>query len=385
MLLYLLNRTILMTTPISKSLMEDIQQRAAELGFDRCAFTPALLSDKDQAAYVDWCNSGGAADMEYMKRDPEKRLDVSRAFPGMKTILSLGVSYFQGPFPKKPGPAYGRVARYAWGLDYHEIIRDRLETLRKEIERMIGTSVNSTVAVDTKPLLERAFAASAGLGFVGKNTVFIAPAENLPRVARQGEVGFHVGSWVFLSEILLNIPFARHSSDGRSSDAFDKTAQGCGGCTKCLTACPTNALEDPYKLKSEKCISYLTIENKGSIPLEMRKKIGDWLYGCDICQDVCPFNARAKETRWPEFQADKGVGAWMLLEEIFSWSDQAAFKKKWGHTPLVRAKRKGLVRNACVVAGNSEDKSLIPALEALLADEEPLIREHANWALNELR
>ncbi len=337
------------------------------MGFDLCAASPAAISERDKAAYLAWCEDGSAAGMDYMTREPEKRLDVGRAFPHMKTVLSLGVSYFQGPFPEKPGPGFGRVARYAWGLDYHEIIWGRLETLVKEIENILGSSVATNVAVDTKPLLERALARSAGLGFIGKNTVLIAP---------QLKEQFHVGSWVFLSEILLDLPF-----EGVSTPV---DLVGCGGCTKCLAACPTNALEEPYKLKSEKCISYLTIENKGWIPREMRTSIGDWIYGCDVCQDVCPFNARAKETTWPEFQADKGVGPWMSLKEIFSLTDQAGFKKQWGHTPLVRAKRKGLVRNACVVAGNSGDESLAPVLENLLGDAEPLVRGHAAWALSRL-
>lgn len=209
-------------------------------------------------------------------------------------------------------------------------------------------------------------AQTAGLGFVGKNTMLIAP---------QGTAQYHVGSWVFLSEILLDLPF--------EGDVEKNDAQGCGGCTKCLTACPTDAFDGAYKLKAEKCISYLTIENKGGIPPEMRSAIGEWVYGCDVCQDVCPFNARAKESKWPEFTADKGVGPWVSLSEILTCPDQTTFKKKWGHTPLLRAKRKGLIRNACIAAGNSGEESLIPPLEALLNDTEPMIREHAAWALEQ--
>lgn len=347
--------------------LEKIKTRAFELGFDLCSSSPAIIPDREKKSYLAWVNSGGAAGMDYMTREPEKRLDVGRAFPDMKTVLSLGVSYFQGPVPEKPGPGFGRVARYAWGIDYHDVIPSRLQLLLKDIETILGRPVKSTTAVDTKPLLERAMAQSAGLGFVGKNTMLIAP-----QVSGQ----FHVGSWVFLSEILLDLPF--------EGVAEKNEVQGCGGCTKCLTACPTDAFDGAYKLKSEKCISYLTIENKGWIPLEMRKAIGEWVYGCDVCQDVCPFNARAKETKWPEFQAEKGVGAWMSLKEILSTKDQPDFKRKWGHTPLARAKRKGLVRNACVAAGNVGDDKLVPFLEPLLEDPEALVRGHAAWALNQL-
>lgn len=352
---------------LSASQLKKIQTHASELGFDLCSAAPAVVPDREKESYLQWVGRGGAAGMDYMTREPERRLDVGRAFPDMKTVLSLGVSYFQGPVPDKPGRGYGRVARYAWGIDYHEVIPIRLQILLKDIETILGRPVKSTTAVDTKPLLERAMAQSAGLGFVGKNTMLIAP-----HVSGQ----FHVGSWVFLSEILLDVPF--EGEVGKSD------AQGCGGCTKCLTSCPTDAFDGPYKLKSEKCISYLTIENKGWIPENMREAMGEWVYGCDVCQDICPFNARAKETIWPEFQPDKGVGAWMSLRDILNCPDQATFKKMWGHTPLSRAKRKGLVRNACVAAGNSGDETLVPVLDKLLNDEEPLIRGHAVWALEKL-
>lgn len=346
--------------------LEKIKARAFELGFDLCSAAPAVVPEREKKSYLAWIEAGGAAGMGYMVREPEKRLDVDRAFPDMKTVLSLGVSYFQGPIPEKPGRGYGRVARYAWGIDYHNVIPARLEILLKDIEAMVRQPVRAITAVDTKPLLERAMAQTAGLGFVGKNTMLIAP---------QGTAQYHVGSWVFLSEILLDLPF--------EGDVEKNDAQGCGGCTKCLTACPTDAFDGAYKLKAEKCISYLTIENKGGIPPEMRSAIGEWVYGCDVCQDVCPFNARAKESKWPEFTADKGVGPWVSLSEILTCPDQTTFKKKWGHTPLLRAKRKGLIRNACIAAGNSGEESLIPPLEALLNDTEPMIREHAAWALEQ--
>ena len=174
------------------------------------------------------------------------------------------------------------------------MIPDRLDQFLEGLSKILGNSSQVRLAVDTKPLLERALAAQAGLGFVGKNTVLI-----IPRTSQKSRVGYHVGSFVFLTEILVDIEL-----DAASEKM--PTNVGCGGCTKCLTACPTDAFEGPYRLNSERCISYLTIENKGWIPLEIRASIGDWIFGCDICQDVCPFNARAYESRWPEFQADRG-------------------------------------------------------------------------------
>ncbi len=312
--------------------------------------------------------------MEYMTRDVSKRLSVRDTFPGVKTVLSLGVSYYQGAVPPKPGPGYGRVARYAWGLDYHDVIQERLEKFITALPDVLGSRFNASVALDTKPLLERALAAEAGLGFIGKNTVLI-----MPRLLSGPRAGFHVGSFVFLMEILLDIEVV-----DPSSFALPKVVDGCGGCTKCLTHCPTNAFDGPYKLRSDKCIAYLTIENKGSIPVDMRDKLGDWIFGCDVCQDVCPFNARAYETRWPEFLPDRGVGAWVSLEEILGVPDQKKFKEKWGRTPFSRAKRKGLIRNACVAAGNSGDKNLLQPLKFLEQDAEPVVREHAAWAIRQL-
>lgn len=362
------------TSALTPSLLARVKKTALEFGFDHCSATPAKISERDKESYLAWCANGYAADMAYMTREPDKRLRIQTAFPGAQTVLTLGVSYFQGPLPEKPGPDYGRVARYAWGLDYHEVIQERLQRLLARLKDEVELPMRPALAIDSKPLLERALAQSAAMGFMGKNTVLIVPR------AEAGEAGsaarFHVGSWIFLAEILLDVPLEQISDPVSFS--------GCGGCTKCLNACPTGAFEGPYRLRADKCIAYLTIENKGWIPIEMRPRIGDWIFGCDVCQDVCPFNARAFETRWPEFRAENGAGAWVSLKDILSVPDPRAFKAKWGRTPFSRAKRKGLLRNACVVAGNSGDDRLLPFLEPLRQDPEPLLRGHALWAMSRL-
>ncbi len=361
-----------MTASVS-SVLSDLRSDALELGFDHLSVTRPVLSEKDRRRYLEWCEQGGAAGMAYMVRDPEKRTHPDLAYPGLKTVLTLAVSYFRGNFPEKPSPGFGRVARYAWGEDYHDVIAARLAEFLPRVLDRLGKEANPRVAVDTKPLLERALSASSKLGFIGKNTVLIVPQR--PGVKR----GFHVGSYVFLAEILLDVDL---NEERLPSEASAKG--GCGGCTTCLTACPTQAFRGPYELDSGRCIAYLTIENKGAIPLELRPHIGDWVFGCDVCQEVCPFNARAAESRWPEFDPKRGAGPYLNLEEILTCPDDVAFKARWGKSPVSRAKRTGLIRNACVVAGNLREKSLQPFLEPLRFDKNEIIKEHALWALEHL-
>jgi epoxyqueuosine reductase len=340
------------------------------LGFNHIAYTPLTIRDRDRLAYKSWCDDGFAGGMQYLTNDPQKRLAPQSTFPPATGVLTLAVSYYQGPFPAKPGPGFGRVARYAWGRDYHTVIQERLQKFLIAASPMLGES--AVLAVDTKPLLERSLAEQAGLGFVGKNTVLIMPKS--PRVQ------FHVGSWIFLAEILL----ANFSpSELADSPPVAPTKGGCGSCTRCLDACPTSAFASPYRLDARRCISYLTIENKGWIEREFRPKMRDWIFGCDVCQEVCPFNARAQETKWPEFAPSEGAGAWLSLRELLE-CDDASFRARWKHTPLSRPKRRGLVRNACIAAGNSGDPALIEPLFSLLSDAEPIVRGHALWALTQL-
>jgi len=354
------------------SLSEKLRLRARELGFDHCAFSPAQLTSIHKEAYAGWISSHAHAGMAYLENHSDVRRNPHQLWPEAKSVLSLGVSYFQGAWPEKPEAGFGRVARYAWGQDYHPLILERLNQFLKELPGLMGGPVEGLCVVDTKPVLERAMASQSGAGFIGKNTLFILPS---------GSAGatFHVGSFLFLGEILLNVDVENLPPGGGRTKAF-----GCGDCTRCLESCPTKAFDGPFKLNAGRCISYLTIENKGWIPRALREKMSDWVIGCDACQDVCPFNSKHKETTWPEFNAAHGAGAWISLEDILIIPTQAAFNAKWGKTPLSRAKRKGLIRNACVAAGNTKAEALGPALTRLLEDPEPMIRGHALWALSQM-
>ncbi|MCB4757489.1 MAG: DUF1730 domain-containing protein [Elusimicrobia bacterium] len=383
-----------------------------ELGFDYFSVALPHIPAGDKEALRSWIAAGRAAGLSYLSKDPEERARLQSIFPMVKSVITVGVSYFQGVLPKKPGPAFGRVARTAWGEDYHSVISDRLEKLMASIRDLLGGDVKFVLAVDTKPIMEKALARLAGAGFIGKNTVLIVPRS-------KASFNYHVGSWVFLGEILLDIELPSESvaehilpaqavipakagiqsgvhvldtgfrrydvfQRGPINEASIEKPHDCGACSTCMDACPTGALPEPYVLDARRCIAYLTIENKGWIPKDLREKIGDRLFGCDLCQDVCPFNAQAKESQWPEFRAERGAGPWVSIQDILSIESDAALQNKWGQTPLARAKRRGLLRNACVVAGNSKDESLVPFLHPLLQDSDSVIRGHALWALSKL-
>ncbi len=337
---------------------DDLKDLARRFGFDLAAVTPVAVPEKDRDFFRDWCRDGMAAEMAWLTRDPDRRSDPQQLLPEALSLLTLGVSYFQGPLPPRPGVPSGRVARYAWGLDYHDVITKRVEEFRAALEKNFGPGLKTRHALDAQPLLERAFARRAGLGFVGKNTNVIAP---------------RAGSFIFLTELLINVALP----------GDEPISQGCGNCIECQTACPTNALDVPFQLDARRCIAYHTIENRGWVPLEFRDKLGDWLFGCDDCQDVCPFNARAKETRWPELRAENGTGAWVPLADVLRLKTPQEFKARFRDTPLLRAKRAGLVRNACLVAANRKAEELMPAMMDCLWDAEPIVRGHSAWALGQ--
>ncbi len=356
---------------------EAVKQEARRLGFDLVGIAPAGAALDHAPAFLDWLARGYAADMAWMAREPERRLDPRRLLADAASIVVVARNYYV--VPPDPGvltdPSRGRIARYAWGLDYHDVLRKRLFALDAFLRDLSGRTTYGKAYVDTGPVLEREWAARAGLGFFGKNTCLIAP---------------RLGSWLFLGVLIVPEalepdpePLALPGPHPRWR--FSEGVVGtCGGCTRCLTACPTHAFPAPHVLDARRCISYLTIEHRGPIPRDLRPLMGNWVFGCDVCQDVCPWNARfARPTDEPAFQPRPEQVAPPLLDLLTL--DEATFRARFRKTPLWRAKRRGLVRNACVAAGNWGDPIAVPVLRhLLLADPEPLVRGHAAWALGRM-
>jgi epoxyqueuosine reductase len=339
-----------------------IKTAARQLGFEVVGITSIEPLLEDEARYLGWRDGGYAAGMDYMTRRPELLARPAGLAAWARSIVTVAVNYYADEPVFDHRGRYGRVARYAWGRDYHDVVKPRLNALAAEIERAAGKPTRSRSFVDAVPLLERAVAASAGLGFFGKNT-------NLLQA--------RAGSWYFLAEILLDIELA--------PEPGPRPQVSCGTCSRCIDACPTNAFAGPYVLDSRRCISYLTIENKEEIPRELREGVGEWIFGCDVCQDVCPFNRFSSETTWQELRPEAGAGQRLDLAEVLSISRDEEFRARYDGTPLLRPKRRGLLRNAAVVAANIGCTRAVPSLAArVTADPEPLIRGHALWALGRL-
>ena len=297
--------------------------------------------------------------MAWLERNAAKRIDPEKILAQAKSVITLAVSYVQGPRSKVQGQeASGVIARYAQFSDYHDVIGERLKSLTAFVNELGGADTRSLWYVDTGPLLERDLAQRAGLGFVGKHTNLISRS---------------LGNWIFLSEIITTLEL---EPDAREHNH-------CGKCTRCLDACPTQAITAPFHVDARRCISYLTIELKGAIPLELRPLIGNRIYGCDDCLAACPWNRFAREGSMMAPHARDDLSATSLVDLLAL--DDAALKKKFAGTPILRTKRRGLLRNVCVALGNMGDASALPALEKAENDPEPLIREHAAWAVEQIR
>jgi epoxyqueuosine reductase len=342
--------------PGRAALGEAIRAQAFGLGFDLAGIT-TLGPAETAEAFDRWIDAGYAGEMGYLPRGAEKRRDTRRPVPGAVSAIVVALDY-GGREPAGP------VARYARGDDYHDVMTARLRELHAWIDARVGRPVAGKAYVDTGPILERDLARRAGLGWFGKNTNLLNP---------------RIGSFFFLGALLVDL-------DLEPDAPFE--ADRCGTCTRCLDACPTNAFVAPRVLDATRCISYLTIEQKGEIPLDLREGIGDRLYGCDICQDVCPWNQRfAAELREPGFaprEALAGKDARTLARDLLAMS-QEEFSRAFAKSPMKRAKLRGLRRNAAVVLGNAGVSDDIDALTPALDDPEPLAREHAAWALRRLR
>ena len=335
-------------------------QRARELGFDDCRVTTAT-PPVHAAQFEQWLAQGCHGEMEYLSRNAHKRVDPQRVLAGAKSILTLAVSYANGavetPRPSAQGP-HGLFARYARYADYHEVIGERLRQLTEFLGQLGEPGARSLWYVDTGPFLERDLAQRAGLGFVGKHTNLISR---------------RLGNWIFLAEIITTLELA--------PDAPEKNR--CGSCTRCISACPTQAITAPFQLDARRCISYLTIELKGAIPEDLRPALGNRIYGCDDCLAACPWNRFAREGCLMKAHARSDLAQPDLLELLAL--DAAGFRARFAGTPVLRTKRRGLLRNVCVALGNVGDARALPALEKAAMDPEPLIGEHAHWAVGQIQ
>lgn len=342
---------------------EILKKQATELGFNICGVIqakPAPTLD----GYFRWIEHEMHGKMGYMARPDRqiRRKDPNVIVPGVKSMVLIGLDYREQMISETTlqDPARGRIASYAWGLDYHDIITPRLEKLADWLQGVAQDELAQRVYVDTGAILERAHAQQAGMGFIGKNTMLI----NSQR-----------GSYFFLGEILTTLEF----------DHYDQMRHWtlCGTCIRCMNACPTDAFPQPFVLDARRCISYHTIENKGFIDRALRAQFGNWVFGCDICQDVCPWQRFTKPTREPMFQPkDTDRAAPQLLDLLTM--DETTFETQFANSPIQRIKRERLVRNACIAAGNWGDAAAIPPLQHLLHDESPLVRGHAVWALEQI-
>ncbi|HSL00916.1 MAG TPA: tRNA epoxyqueuosine(34) reductase QueG [Rubrobacteraceae bacterium] len=337
-----------------------LQRRARAAGFDLVGVTAAEPLKKGGERLGEWQEAGMAADMGYMHRPVELLSDPRKLQKSARSVISLGVSYYPGDHPENTEGG-GRVARYAWGRDYHEVIKERLFGLRRELEEELGIKIRARGFTDAVPLLERSAAQLAGLGFFGRNSCLI---------------NGNTGSYFFIADLILDLEL-EPDAPGTGT---------CGRCTRCMDRCPTGAIRAPGVVDARLCISYLTIENRGEIPRELRPQVGDWAFGCDVCQEVCPYNKRkATLSGWPEFSGDSGAGPYLEIEEVLALRTDEEFERRFRGTPLTRPGRSGLLRNCCVAAGNLRSRDAVPALvECLREDPSPLVRGHAAWALGEI-
>jgi len=344
---------------------ERIRHAALRLGFSAVGFAGAEPHE-DGERVAEWVEGKRHGTMTWMAHAPARRGDPAAILPGARTVISAAAGYYPGDWPvaenlggDPPGEAArGRIARYAWGRDYHKKMKRKLVRLGRAL-RTLAPGVTWTTAMDTRPFLDRGFAQRAGIGWIGKNTNLI----------RKGE-----GSWLFLGAIVTDLALPP-----------DEPAKNyCGSCARCITACPTGAITGPYQLDARRCISYLTIEHRGPIPLDLRPLIGTRIFGCDDCQEVCPWNRFAVKSADPDFASrpDQQAPALIPLLDL----DEAGFRKRFEGTALRRAGRDRFVRNVAVALGNAGDTRALSALDrAAASDPDPVVRDHAAWSADRIR
>lgn len=331
-------------------LAETLRERALAHGFTLFGVAPAIDADGFDR-FADWLDADYHGEMAFLRDHFEQRRHPKSILHSVRSVVMLGFEYGR----TSPRQSDVRIAQYALGPDYHQFLWDKLNDLAAWLETEVP-GCRAKGAADSAPLLERDFARRAGLGWFGKNTMLLNK---------------YRGSFFFLAALLTSLELP-HSEP--------TTASHCGTCTACLDACPTQAFPEPGTLDARKCISYLTIELRGSIPLELREPMGAWLFGCDICQDVCPWNRKSEASAFPHHAEWESLDPKELLT-----LDDAAFRKRFRGSSFYRAKRTGLLRNAVIVLGNSGDATAIPILEIASRDADEIIREAAIWALERLR
>ncbi len=335
-------------------LTESLKSTAERLGFDLAGACPAVTSP-GLDGFRQWLAAGYAGQMEYFARRAEAYEHPRHVLDGVRSLLVLAKNY-RTQSPQPPGPGQGSISRYAWGTDYHDTIRRRLDELC-DFHRQLVPEAKVRGVIDTAPLLERPFAQLAGLGWVGKNTLLLNQ---------------RLGSWFFLAVLLTS-----------ETLEYDEpaTANHCGTCRACLDACPTGALVAPYRLDARNCISYLTVELREPIPPPLRALQGQWLLGCDICQEVCPWNHREVASDEPSFQPLPGANPIELADLL--GLDEAAFRRRFRHTPFSRPKRGAVLRSAAIALGNRPHPAARPALLRGLDDPDPMVRDACAWALQQ--
>jgi epoxyqueuosine reductase len=333
-----------------------LKAEALRLGFTACGVAPAV-TPRGIHRLAAWLEAGYAGEMAYIERRQAAYSHPRSVLEGVRSLLMLAMNYRTAE-PVPPRPGQGRVSRYAWGSDYHDLIHAHLRSLADGL-RQAWPGALARGVVDTAPLLEREFAQLAGLGWIGKHTLLLSR---------------DAGSWFFLAALLTDLELEYD---------VPHEADHCGTCRACLDACPTQAFVAPYVLDARRCISYLTIELRGPIPPELRSAVGDWVFGCDVCQEVCPWNRRAPAAQEPRL-APRPDSNPLSLEEILLL-DEEGFRARFRHTPLWRARRRGLLRNAAIVLGNTRPPQALALLSRALRDHDPIVRGAAAWALGQLQ
>ena len=343
-----------------QSLTRTVKRLARANGLTVAAVTSADRFPGLEQHLVEHIAAGRVDGMEWFT--PERAAvsaDPRQLMPGARTILSVGVAYWSIDPGMPDDEPRGRISRYAWGIDYHKLLKRRMKTLHRAIETELGETLEARHLVDHARIVDRAVAARSGLGWYGKHSCIIVPGH---------------GSWVMLGELLLDLDLEPDPPLNRD----------CGSCAICLTACPTGAIVAPYTISAPLCLSYQTIEQRGAIPVDLRAKMGDWVFGCDFCQEVCPYTKAARPEPDPEFLPQHLDHAYPSLRWLITMSE-AAFRERYAGKATLRTRRVGLVRNAAVALGNvGTDRDTEVLLDAVRSHDEPLVRGHAAWAVGRL-